>query len=186
MNSDHCVHKSLAQHVDGIIKVDSLLHGIKPNATVGRPKHNKAALQMQPADAQADAALSNKPIVVVSQDFTRARQRGTKRPTGKQYIGRKVAKLYKNGGSGLKLWVGTVTSSKQSKGSKELTYRVLWADGTDEDLSATALGQAMGMYRLAKQNHDEKLKDKENIDESEESEASGIDLDFDDQLEIVV
>ena len=114
-----------------MLKVDELLLGVKPNGLAGRPTKSVAALKRQPVASIHDSLLNAKPIAIVGQDFSQSKKRGTKRPTGKQYIGRKVAKYFSSG-----LSTGTVTSSKIAKGGqKALIYRILYYDGYTEDLT---------------------------------------------------
>jgi hypothetical protein len=149
VENSHCPDTCVAKSEDGVIKVDELIHGVKANGLAGRPMKSVAALKRQPEAASYDSLLDSKPIAIVSQDFSRSKNRGTKRPTGKQYIGRKVAKYFSAG-----LATGTVMSSKRVKATAaELTYRVMFKldGGYTEDITALELGQAMAMYKLAKQ-----------------------------------
>ena len=149
VENSHCPDTCVAKSEDGVIKVDELIHGVKANGLAGRPMKSVAALKRQPEAASYDSLLDSKPVAIVSQDFSRSKKRGTKRPTGKQYIGRRVAKYFSAG-----LAVGTVMSSKLVKSKEtDLTYRVMFKldGGYTEDITALELGQAMAMYKLAKQ-----------------------------------
>ena len=97
----HCPESSVALQLDGRIEISRLLRDMPGNNVGGRPTKQQAALKRQKATADTRDGILGVRSEFTSRPGTGAKRkrngRGTHQPTGKQFLGKKVAKKFKDG-----------------------------------------------------------------------------------------